>query len=69
MYFVTTFILLVTYLLEVDETETLKIKEDENSGVKWVKFEDVPNMSEEKWMVENVYNKIIEKVKEKKQNA
>mgnify|MGYP002518314702 FL=1 len=47
----------------------LKIKEDENSGVKWVKFEDVPNMSEEKWMVENVYNKIIEKVKEKKQNA
>ena len=59
----------LTYLLEVDETETLKIKEDENSGVKWVKFEDVPNMSEEKWMVENVYNKIIEKVREKKQNA
>ena len=59
----------LTYLLEVDETETLKIKEDENSGVKWVKFEDVPNMSEEKWMVENVYNKIIKKVREKKQNA
>ena len=59
----------LTYLLEVDETEVLKIKEDENSGVKWVKFEDVPNMSEEKWMVENVYNKIIEKVREKKQNA
>ena len=56
-------------MLEVDEAETLEIKEGENSGVKWVKFEDVPNMSEEKWMVENVYNKIIEKVKEKKQNA
>lgn len=58
----------LTYLLEVDETEVLKIKEDENSGVKWVKFEDVPNMSEEKWMVENVYSKIIKKI-EGKPNA
>ena len=26
---------------EVDEDEVLKIKEDENAGVKWVDFEDV----------------------------
>ena len=53
----------VTYLLEVDEKELLKIKEDENSGVKWVNIEDVPNISNEKWMVERVYKKIIEKLK------
>ena len=31
----------LTYLLEVDENEILKIKEDENSDVKWVNIEDV----------------------------
>lgn len=53
----------VVYLLEVDEKETLKIKEDENSGVKWINIEDVEKASEEKWIVENVYKKIIEKLK------
>ena len=53
----------LTYLLEVDETESLMIKEDENSGVKWINFEDVEKMSTEKWMVEKVYKKIIEKLK------
>lgn len=53
----------LTYLLEVDENENLMIKEDENSGVKWINFEDVEKMSTEKWMVENVYKKIIEKLK------
>ena len=48
----------LTYLLEVDENEILKIKEDENSGVKWVPIEDVEKVSTEKWVVENVYKKI-----------
>ncbi len=30
----------VTYLLEADETEEIKIKEDENSGVKWVPIDE-----------------------------
>lgn len=53
----------LTYLLEVDENETLRVKEDENSGVKWVNIEDVENVSTEKWVVGNVYKKINEKLK------
>lgn len=53
----------LAYLLEVDENETLKIKEDENSGVKWVNIEDVEKVSNEKWIVENVYKKLNEKIR------
>lgn len=53
----------VTYLLEVDEQETLKIKEDENSGVKWVNIEDVEKVTNEKWVRENIYRKENEKLK------
>lgn len=53
----------LTYLLEVDEKETLKIKEDENSGVKWVNIEDVEKVANEKWIIENVYRKVNEKLK------
>lgn len=53
----------LTYLLEVDEKEVLKIKEDENSGVKWINLEDVEKVSSEEWVVENVYNKLNEKLK------
>lgn len=53
----------VTYLLEVDENEVLRIKEDENSGVKWVNIEDVEKISNEKWLIENVYNKLNEKLR------
>lgn len=51
----------VAYFLEVDESEILIKKEDENSGVKWINIEDVPKVATEKWVVENVYKKIIEK--------
>lgn len=53
----------VTYLLEVDEQETLKIKEDENSGVKWVNIEDVEKVTDEKWVRENIYRKENQKLK------
>lgn len=53
----------VVYLLEANENESLKIKEDENSGVKWIPIEDVAKVSTEKWIVENVYNKLNEKLK------
>ena len=53
----------LTYLLEVDENETLKIKKDENNGVKWIKLEDIEKESNEKWIIENIYKKIIEKLK------
>ena len=41
----------------------LKIKEDENSGVRWVNIEDVEKVVTEKWVAENVYRKLNEKLK------
>lgn len=53
----------LTYLLEVDENEILQIKEDENSGVKWVNIEDIEKVSNEEWIIENVYKKLNKKLK------
>lgn len=53
----------VTYLLEADENENIHIKEDENSGVKWIPIEDILKESTEKWVVDNVYAKVIDKMK------
>lgn len=54
----------LTYLLEVDEKEALHVKEDENSGVKWIPIEKVKDVSKETWMKENIYTKLNEKLKE-----
>lgn len=54
----------LTYLLEVDENEMLKIKADENSGVKWINIEDLEKNVTEKWVMENVYKKLLKKMKE-----
>jgi len=51
----------VTYLAEADEEEALRVKADENKGVRWFFNEDALNASTEKWFVENVYKKLIEK--------
>ena len=53
----------VTYLLEADENEEIHIKEDENSGVKWVPIDEVLNVASEIWVRDRVYTKIIEKMK------
>ena len=55
----------LTYLFEVDENEILRIKLDENSGVKWINIENVEKVSNEKWMIENVYKKLNEKIKKR----
>lgn len=52
----------VTYLVEADENEVLKIKADENSGVKWVNIEDVYTVTNEPKMVP-IYKKLNEKLK------
>lgn len=52
----------LTYLLEADENESLFIKEDENSDVKWFYLDEVKNVSNEKWMIENIYNKLNKKL-------
>ncbi len=53
----------VTYLLEADEGEKIHIKEDENSGVKWVSIEEILNVTSEVWVRDRVYAKIIDKMK------
>lgn len=53
----------LTYLLEVDENETLKMKEDENSGVRWVNIEDVGETTNENFFRDNIYNKLNDKLK------
>jgi len=55
----------LTFLLEADEKEMLKVKEDENSGVKWVNIEDVEKVSNEEWIRDNIYKKLNDKLTEK----
>ncbi|MEG2786514.1 MAG: NUDIX hydrolase [Romboutsia sp.] len=52
----------ISYILEVDEKEELFIKEDENSGVKWIKIDDIEKSVNEAHMI-TVYNKLISKAK------
>lgn len=52
----------VTYLVEVDPSEALRIKPDENSGVKWVSLDQVLNMSDEPWIRERIYAKLLAKL-------
>lgn len=54
----------LTYLLEVDENDSLFIKDDENSGVRWVDIDEVKYISNEKWIINNVYNKLNMKLKD-----
>ena len=55
----------VTYLFEADDLAPLKIKKDENSGVKWVDIKDAVDISSEKNM-KVVYKKLIDKLDEVK---
>ena len=57
-----------TYLFEADENQELFIKEDENSGVKWIPLDKIKEISKEKWVVENVYEKLNEKLKNMNNN-
>lgn len=50
----------VTYLAEADPTEPLRVKPDENSGVKWVPMEDAIALSTEPWIRDRIYRKLID---------
>lgn len=54
----------LTYLLEVDEEETLQMKEDENSGVQWIPIEKIEKYSTEPWMIEKIFTKLNKRLKE-----
>ncbi len=51
----------LTYLIEADESEFIRIKADENSGVGWFTPEEMFNAVSEKWMAENIYKKLCER--------
>ena len=50
------------YLFEADESEEIKILEDENSNIGWLTFDELLEKSTEPHMI-IVYKKIIERVK------
>lgn len=49
------------YLFEADESETIHIKEDENSKIGWLTFNELLSKSTESHMI-LVYKKILEKI-------
>ena len=52
------------FLLEADEGEAVRIKEDENSGVKWVDINSVIEITKEDKM-KTIYQKLNEKIPKK----
>ncbi len=52
----------VTYLAVADPKMPLRIKPDENSGVKWAPVNDAIALSTEPWIRERIYRKLIGKL-------
>jgi ADP-ribose pyrophosphatase YjhB (NUDIX family) len=52
----------VTYLLIADEDDSLQVKHDENSGVRWFSIDDVLNYVKEERM-KPLYEKAFEKIR------
>lgn len=52
----------VTYLAIADPDEPIRIKPDENSGVRWVPLEDAIRLSTEPWIKNRIYRKLIDKL-------
>ena len=53
----------VTYLLEADDREPLRICEDENKGVAWFGLDEALAASTEPWFVKRIYTKLNDKLK------
>ncbi len=53
----------VTYLALADPAQALRVKPDENSGVRWVPIDEVIPLSTEPWICEHVYEKLIAKLR------
>ena len=53
----------LTYLLEAEEDQPLRVCEAENSGVAWFSLTDALSASTEPWFIERIYKKLNEKLK------
>ncbi len=54
----------LTYLIECDEADALRVCEAENSGVRWFTPEEAFAASAEPWFVERIYKKLDRKTRE-----
>jgi len=52
----------VTYLLEADDRDALRVCEAENSGVRWFTPAEALRASTEPWFVERIYRKLNERL-------
>ncbi len=52
----------VTYLFEADESEAIKILEDENSNIGWLTYDELIKKSIEPYMIP-AYKKVVEKIR------
>lgn len=55
----------VTYLAVADLNNSLRVKSDENSGVKWVPLDEAISFSDEPWIRDRIYRKLIKKLRAK----
>ena len=54
----------VTYLAVADPREAVRMKPDENSGVRWAPIEDAVRLSTEPWIRNRIYRKLIDKLQD-----
>ena len=52
----------LTYLIEADEGDSLRVCEAENSGVRWFSLEGALAASTEPWFVRRIYRKLNDKL-------
>ena len=51
----------VTYLFEADPNAPLRVKPDENSGVAWIRMDEINQKSNEPWFCQRIYPKLCRK--------
>ena len=54
----------VTYLVIADPAEPLRVCADENSAVRWVPLQDAIALSDEPWIRDRIYHKLIDKLRQ-----
>lgn len=50
----------ITYMAVAPMDDSVRIKPDENSGVRWVPLRDILELSDEPWMCDRIYQKLIQ---------
>ena len=59
----------VTYLAIASMDEAIRVKPDENSGVRWVPLRDILELSDEPWICQRIYQKLIDATERRRPNG